>query len=73
MLLSKTQIEIMKIATSRITAKFSIREIAGLAKKQYPLVHRSIKPLIENRLISRDERGLLSVNHRENLPALSYV
>lgn len=63
----------MKVFVSRINTKFSIREVAGLAKKQYPLVHRAIKPLIEDRLLSRDERGLLSLNCRENLPALSYV
>jgi len=66
-MLTKTQIMIMKVFASKINKKFSINEIAALLKRPYALVHRSITPLIESKLILIDEKKLLTLNYRENL------
>ena len=73
MIFSKTQIEIMAVFASKITKKFSIREISELIKKPYPLVHRSIKALRENKVISKDEKGFLFLNYGNNHSAISYI
>ena len=72
-MLTKTQIEILKIFVSKINKTFSINEIATLLKKPYPLIHRSIKRLLEDELVISNERKLLSINYRKNLTELSYI
>ncbi len=73
MILSKTQIEIMKIFASKITQTFSIRQIAGMLKKPYSLIHRSIKALVTAKLVSKNEHGLISLNYKENYSVVSYI
>ncbi len=73
MILTKTQIEIMRIFTSRIAEKFSISQVSISLKKSYPMIHRSIKALSNSNILSKDGRGLLSLNYRENHSTLSYV
>lgn len=73
MQLTKTQVGMMKVFASRLTKKFSIREVALLMEKPYPLVHRSTKALVESGLLSKDERGLLRLNCKERNPAIFYV
>ena len=73
MKLSKTQVEIMKIFVAKINEKFSIKQVSQLIKKPYPLIHRSIKPLIENNTIYKDEHGLLFLNYKEHHQTASYV
>lgn len=72
-MLTKTQIEIMKIFVSKIDRKFSINEISQLLKKPYALIHRSIKWLTENSLVKLDEKKLLTLSYRENLADISFV
>ncbi|MBU3907340.1 MAG: hypothetical protein KKA64_03760 [Nanoarchaeota archaeon] len=72
-MLTKTQIEIMKIFVSRIDKKFSINEVAGVLKKPYALIHRSMQELIKDRFILSDEKKLLSLNYKENIAELSYA
>lgn len=73
MMFSKTQTEIMKVFASKITVKFSIRQISELLKKPYPLVHRSIKALVDNKIVSKDEKGFLSLNYKENHSDAAYM
>lgn len=73
MILSKTQIEIMKIFASKTTERFSIRRISILLKKPYPLVHRSARALLDSKLVLKDGHNLLSLNCKENHSTLSYV
>lgn len=72
-MITKTQIEIMKIFVSKINKRFSINEISEILKKPYALVHRSMKELIEKRLVLIDEKKLLSLNYRENFPELTFI
>lgn len=72
-MLTKTQIEIMKIFVSKIDKRFSINEIAELLKKPYALIHRSMQELISDKFILADEKKLLSLNYRENLTELSFI
>ena len=72
-MLTKTQTEIMKIFVSKIDRKFSINEIAGVLKKPYALVHRSMQELIKNKFVIIGEKKLLSLNYRENLAELSFI
>jgi len=70
---TKTQIEIMKIFVSKIDKKFSINQISNILKKKYPLIHRSIKPLIEKNFLLKDEQYLISLNYRDNYPELAFL
>jgi hypothetical protein len=70
---TKTQIEIMKIFVSKIDKKFSINQISDILKKKYPLIHRSIKPLIGNNYLLKDEQALISLNYRNNHSELAFL
>jgi predicted transcriptional regulator len=70
---TKTSANIMKVFASRIGDSFSINQIADTLKKPYPLIHRSMQKLIEDGLISKDKRKLLSLNYRENISELAYI
>jgi len=72
-MLTKTQIEIMKIFVSKIDKRFSINEISKLLKKPYALIHRSMPELIKNKFILADEKKLLSINYKENFTELSFI
>lgn len=73
MIFSKTQIKIMAIFVSKITVRFSIRQISELLKKPYPLIHRSIKALIDNKILLKDEKGFLTLNYKENHSDATYI
>lgn len=70
---TKTQAKIMQVFVSEINEKFSIKQISEIIKKPYALVHRSIKPLINERFILKDSKDLLSLNYKENHPELAYI
>ena len=72
-MLTKTEAEIMKLATSKIIERFSIKQIAESIKKPYPLVHRSIKQLLEKGLLIKDEKGFIILNLNENHAELAYI
>jgi len=72
-MLTKTQVEIMKIFVSKINKRFSINEIARDLKKPYALIHRSMQELIDKRFILLDEKRFLSINCKENLAELSFI
>lgn len=70
---TKTQAKIMEIFVSRINQKFSINEISNLLNKPYPLIHRSIKILLEQNFLLRDNKKLISLNCKENHGELAYI
>ena len=72
-MLTKTQIEIMKVFTSRIEKRFSINEIASLLKKPYALIYRSINPLLKEELILINEKKNLSLNYRKNFQEIAFI
>lgn len=72
-MLTKTQIEILKVFVSKITLKFSIKQVSGLLDKPYALIHRSIKPLIREDYFARDEKGFLSLNYKLHHQDLAYI
>jgi predicted nucleotidyltransferase len=71
--MTKTQAGIMKIFVANITGVYSVKQLSEIMKKPYPLIHRSIKELIKNKFISKDERNLLSLNYKENHQELAFI
>jgi len=72
-MLTKTQIKIMDVFVSKITNDFSIKEISELIKKPYPLVHKSVKSLVEKRFVIKNKRKLLSLNYKGDISSLAYI
>lgn len=72
-MLTKTQIEILKIFTSKITQKFSIKQIADQLKKPYPLIHRSTQSLLSQRFLEKDEHQLISLQYKKHHAELAYI
>ncbi|MFH1249068.1 MAG: hypothetical protein V1660_02860 [archaeon] len=70
---TKTQAEIMKVFVSKINENFSIKQISEIIKKAYPLVHRSVKSLVNGGFLIKDKRGLLSLNYCENFGDIAYI
>ncbi len=64
----------MQFFTGRITESFSIRQVERELGIDYSLVHRAIKPLIdEHKLLKETEHNRVMLNFREHHGALSYV
>ena len=72
-MITKIQIEIMKVFVSKIDKNFSIKQVTEVLNKKYPLIHRSIKPLIEKSYLLKDEQSLISLNYRKNHSELSFI
>jgi len=72
-MITKTQLEIMKLIVSKTNKKFSINEIARLLKKPYALIYRSMGQLIKEKFIFIDEKKLLSLNYKNNFSELSFI
>lgn len=73
MMFTKTQARIMEIFVSEITERFSIRQIAGIVNRHYPIIHQSVQALIKGRFLNKDEHELLALNYKENHAELSYI
>lgn len=72
-MLTKTQVEIMKVFVSKITEKFSIKQVSEILRKPYPMIHRSIREIILNKFILKDSKELLSLNYHRNHSELAYI
>lgn len=72
-MLTKTQVKIMEIFASKINETYSIKQISEIASKPYPLIHRAIKSLIEEKRIIKDKKGFLSINFKDNHTELMYI
>ncbi|MFA5856417.1 MAG: hypothetical protein WC867_03600 [Candidatus Pacearchaeota archaeon] len=72
-MLTKTQIKILEIFVSRIIERFSIKQISEILNKPYPLIHRSIAPLISREIILKDDKGYLYLNYKKNFTLFSYI
>lgn len=72
-MLTKTQVEIMEVFVSRIMETFSIKQVSELIGKPYPLVHRSIKDLINKNILLKEQHNLISLNYKGNHSELSYI
>jgi len=70
---TKIQLEIMKVFVSKIDKKFSIKQVVEILNKQYPVIHRSIKPLISEGYLLKDDQDLISLNYRKNHSELTYA
>ena len=70
---TQVQLKIMKVFVSKIDKKFSINQIAEQLTMKYPLVHRSIKPLIEMKYLLKDEQDLIYLNYRLNHSDLAFI
>lgn len=72
-LFTKTQISILQIFASKITQKFSIKQIADQLKKPYPLIHRSIQSLLSENFLEKDEHQLISLQYKKHHAEIAYV
>ncbi len=72
-MMTKTQTRIMESVVSEISEKFSIKKISKMIGKPYPLVHRSMKSLLDEEFIAKDKHNFLSLNYKENAMELAYV
>ncbi|MBI2671377.1 hypothetical protein HYX16_00415 [Candidatus Woesearchaeota archaeon] len=73
-MLTKTQEKIMQVFVSQITELFSIRSIERILKINYSLVHRAIKPLIEEyNLLKINKQKYISLNFKDNHDVLAYI
>jgi len=72
-MLTKTQLRILMLFTSRIGERFSIKQVSEELEKPYPLVHRSIRGLLDLQFLIKDEHSLLSLDHKRNNFALCYA
>ncbi len=70
---TKTQIEVLKIFASKITQKFSIKQIADQLRKPYPLIHRTIQILISENFLEKDEHQLISLQYKKHHAEIAYV
>jgi hypothetical protein len=70
---TKTQAKIMKVFASKITGRFSIKQVSEILKKPYPLIHRSIKALIEQSFLVKDEKEFISLNYKKNHSEIAYI
>ncbi len=76
MYLNKSTTKVLKFFVSYITESFTLREIARKLGMHVSQAHRSIKPLIDNKLIGYDKHKNLSLNykmHHGNLIFAEYL
>ncbi|MFH1439941.1 MAG: hypothetical protein ABIG89_05210 [Candidatus Woesearchaeota archaeon] len=73
MIFSKNQTRIMEIFVSQITKRFSIRGVGKSLYMNNSLAHRTIKPLIKDKLLIYDELNFLMLNYKENHQELAYI
>ena len=70
---TKTQVEVLKIFASKITQKFSIKQIADQLKKPYPLIHRTMQTLLSENFLEKDEHQLISLQYKKHHAEIAYV
>ena len=70
-MLTKSQIRIMKFFVSKITTRFSLREVGKELSMHQALTYRSCKGLIESKLIIPDDDKYV-LNYRDNHQELAY-
>ena len=73
MLFTKTEIIVMELFVSKILDSFTIREVSRLIKKDLKIVHTSIKRLIKDGFIIKDNHNALKLNYQKNVQDLAYV
>lgn len=73
MLLTKTQSKIMQLFSSRIIELFTIRQVSRILNMQVSLAHRSIQPLIKNKILLRNKQNYLSLDYTKNHGLLAYA
>ncbi|MEW5896560.1 MAG: nucleotidyltransferase domain-containing protein [Nanoarchaeota archaeon] len=72
-MLTKTDIGILKVFCGNITKKFTIKGVAGLLEKPYPLVHSSFHKLLGSKYLIRDEHNLVSLNYKSHFSTFAYI
>ena len=72
-MLTKTQLKILKLFSSQIGERFSIKQVSEELKKPYPLIHRSIQGLLDMHFLVKDKQNYLSLDYRKNHFELCYV
>lgn len=73
-MMTKTQLKIMQFFVGNITNALSIRQVGRDLNMSYPLVHRSISPLINKfQCLKVNKNNLVQLNYENNHELLAYV
>ncbi len=73
MYLNKSTVRVLQLFTGRMTESFTLREAARRLKMHVSLVHRAIKPLIEQNIIQQDKHKNLSLNYKVHHETLVFA
>lgn len=73
-MLTKTQIKIMQLFVGNIAKAISIRQVGRDLGISYPLVHRSITPLIKTmHYLKLNQNNLVQLNYQDHHEILAYI
>jgi predicted nucleotidyltransferase len=72
-MLTKTEIKVLELFTSKILSSFSIREISRLINRDIKIVYTSVKSLIKKEFITKNSHNLLCLNYKKNKQILAYI
>jgi len=72
-MVTKTEIKILELFCSSLTERYSIKKVAELLNKPYPLIYHAVQSLLLRRYLLKDEHGLISLNYKENPAVWSYI
>lgn len=73
MWIKKLTAKVLQLFTGHITESFTLREVARRLNMHPSLAHRTIKPIIEKRILKQDKHKKLSLNYRQNHEILAYA
>lgn len=73
MTLTKTEINILKVFTGRITESFSILEVAKKLGQNYSIVHSSFQKLYRKNFLTTGKHKNYFLNYKENFSDLAYI
>lgn len=73
MTLTKTEINILKVSTDKITESFSILEVAKKLGQNYSIVHSSFQRLYGKNFLLKGKCKNYFLNYKENFSDLAYI
>jgi hypothetical protein len=72
-MITKNQLKIMQLFTSKLTELFSLRSIGRILNMNVSLVHYALNGLKEKKLLILNKQNFLSLNYKKNHEVLIYV
>jgi predicted nucleotidyltransferase len=72
-MITKNQLKIMELFVANLTKRFGVREVARELDMNNSLTHRNIAPLVEKKILIKDEKGYLGVDLKKNHDLLCFT